>query len=149
MATTTFTGPITAGSVLDTTGTTPGTIDNTGGVTLAQTSSITQSATSAATTIVIPAGSTILEVFVGVTTIWSGAAATFTIGTTSANANELGGGTGAALGVSAVTPSTQAQTNLWFNVGTTDVILYVKSANAGAGVGYLTVQYLQGPNLIS
>lgn len=149
MATTTFTGPITAGSVLDTTGTTAGTIDNTGGVVLAQTSAVTQSATGAATTIVIPAGSTIVQASVGVTTIWSGAAATFTIGTTSANANEIAAGTGAALGVSSVAPTTQAQTLINFNVGTSDIIVYIKSANAGNGVGYLTVQYLQGPNNIS
>ena len=146
MGATNFTGPIYAGNVLNTTGTTPGTIDNTGSVLLSQSSPITQSATGTATLICIPAGSTIVDVYVGVTTVFSGVAATFTIGTTSSSSNELGGGTGASLGVSAVLPTTQAQTNLWFNVGTTDVVIYVKSTNAGSGVGYLNVQYVQGPN---
>ena len=82
------------------------------------------------------------------TTVWNGTATTFTIGTTAANANELANGSGANLGVSPVAPTTAAQTNAYFNVGATDVIVYIKSANAGTGVGYLTVQYLQGPNNI-
>ena len=56
MGTTTFTGPIKAGDVLDTTGTTAGTIKNVGFVAMVQTASITQadSATAVATGIVIP-----------------------------------------------------------------------------------------------
>ena len=55
MGTTTFTGPIKAGDVLDTTGTTPGLIKNVGFCVMAQTAPITQAgtATAASTGIVI------------------------------------------------------------------------------------------------
>ena len=145
MATTTFTGPVTAGSVLDTTGNTPGTIKNVGGVVLGQTAPVTQSASGVATSIVIPAGSTIQAIYLGATAAWNGTASTFTVGI-SATANELGSGTG---GVTPVATASVSGAALWLNVGATDVIVYIKSANAGAGVGFLTVQYLQGPNNIS
>ena len=48
MGTSTFTGPIKAGDVLDTTGTTPGTIKNVGSVVLVQTAGITQAGWAAA-----------------------------------------------------------------------------------------------------
>ena len=64
MGTVTFTGPIKAGDVLNTTGTTAGTIKNVGFVAMAQTASITQAgtATAYATSIVIPAYSHILNI---------------------------------------------------------------------------------------
>ena len=83
MGTVTFTGPIKAGDVLNTTGTTPGTIKNVGFVAMAQTAAITQAdtATAYATRIVIPAYSHILNIQFLTTVAWNGAAATISIGT--------------------------------------------------------------------
>lgn len=148
MGTTRFSGPITAGNVPDTTGTTPGTIANVGSVILGQIdTSVTQTATAQATNIVVPAGSTIVSVELFVTTAWTGAATTLSIGT-SATATELATAVaGGTIGRITVTPGTDAtRTNNWLNVGTTDVIVYLLSANAGSGVGQLVVRYIQGSN---
>ena len=81
MATTTFSGPIKAGTISNTTGTTLGdNIKNTGQVVMSQSVSITQSTTAAATGIVIPANSQILEATVFVTTAWD-TSSTLNIGT--------------------------------------------------------------------
>ena len=60
MGASTWTGPIRAGNVLNTTGTTVGTLKNVGYAELAQSKAIVQSATASATAIVIPANSTII-----------------------------------------------------------------------------------------
>jgi hypothetical protein len=149
MGTTTFTGPIKAGNVLDTTGTTPGTIKNVGFVAMAQTAPITQAgtATAYATPIVIPAYSHILNIQFLTTTGWDGAAATISIGT-SATSNELVVGQSlATIGQASAGPGTSAtRTALWSNVGPNDVVIYALSANTGAGVGDLVVRYLQAEN---
>ena len=108
MGTTTFTGPIKAGDVLNTTGSSVGQIANVGYVVMAQSSPVTQA--SGATSIVIPKNSQILSIDVMVTTVWDGAATTF-------------------------------------GVGTTDRKIAVTSTNTGAGVGVITVTYLQARNL--
>jgi hypothetical protein len=149
MGTSTFTGPIKAGDVLNTTGTTPGTIKNVGFVAMAQTYSFTQAdtTTATATTICIPANSHILNIQFLVTTAWNGAAATISVGT-SATSNELVSlqslGT---IGQTSAGPGTSAtRTALWSNVGTSDVVIYVLSTNTGAGVGDLVVRYIQAEN---
>ena len=83
MGTSTFTGPIKAGDVLDTTGTAAGSVKNVGFVMMAQTVSITQAGTAAAgaTTICIPANSHIVNIQVLATVAWSGAASTISLGT--------------------------------------------------------------------
>lgn len=110
MGTTTFTGPIKAGNVLNTTGTTPGTVKNVGFVEMAQSAAITQSATAAATAIVIPANSTITSIELFVTTAWSSATTTYTIAVgTSVTATELVAATNAnAIGRLTLTPGTDA-----------------------------------------
>lgn len=149
MGTTTFTGPIKAGDVLNTTGTTPGTIKNVGFVAMAQTVPVTQAgtATALATAIVIPAYSHILNIQFLVTTGWDGAASTISIGT-SATSNELVVGQSlATIGQVSAGPGTSAtRTALWSNVGPTDVVIYALSANTGAGVGDLIVRYIQAEN---
>ena len=88
MATTTFSGPIKAGTIANTTGTTVGTdMANVGYVVMAQSAAITQSTTAAASGIIIPAHSQILECTVYVTTAYDNSA-TLSIGTTSSS-NEL------------------------------------------------------------
>ena len=151
MATSTFTGPIKAGDVLNTTGTTAGTVKNVGFVEMAQFAAVTQSATAAATTIVIPANSLITSIDLFVTAAWTSATTTYTISVgTSATATELVAATNAnAIGRLALTPGTDAtRTGVWLNTGTTDDIIYVLSGalSATAGTGTLVVRYIQAAN---
>jgi hypothetical protein len=152
MSTTTFTGPIKAGDVLNTTGTTAGTIKNVGFVEMVQFAAVTQSATAAATTIVIPANSLITSIDLFVTAAWTSATTTYTISVgTSATATELVAATSAnAIGLLSLTPGTDAtRTGVWLNTGTTDDIIYVLSGalSATAGTGTLVVRYIQAANV--
>jgi hypothetical protein len=151
MGTTTFTGPIKAGNVLDTTGSTVGLIKNVGFVEMAQSAAIVQSATAAATTIVIPANSIVTSIELYVTTVWSSGTTTYTIAVgTSATATELVAATNAnAIGRLVLTPGTDAtRTGVWLNTGTTDDIIYVISGapSATPGAGTLVVRYMQAAN---
>lgn len=149
MGTTTFTGPIKAGDVLDTTGTTAGSVKNVGFVMMAQTVPVTQAgtATATATSICIPAYSHIVQVQLLNTVAWSGASSNISIGT-SATSNELVSAQSAgAIGLNPLTPGTDAtRAAKWSNVGANDVIIYALSANTGAGVGDLVVRYIQAEN---
>jgi len=151
MGMTTFTGPITAGDILNTSGTTLGTnIANVGYVQMAQTAAVTQSGGILSTTpIVIPANSQIISITLFVTAVWS-TTTTLGIGTT-ASATALttaGAVSGAALGFIAVTPGTAlTQINNWIDVGTTDVQLAI-STSTGTGTGWLNIEYIQNYNLI-
>jgi hypothetical protein len=152
MSTVTFTGPIKAGDVLNTTGTTAGSVKNVGFVEMAQFATVTQSATAAATTIVIPANSLITSIDLFVTAAWTSATTTYTISVgTSATATELVAATNAnAVGRLALTPGTDAtRTGAWLNTGTTDDIIYVLSGalSATAGTGTLVVRYIQAANV--
>ena len=149
MSVVTFTGPIKAGDVLNTTGTTAGTIKNVGFVMMAQTVAITQATTATAlgTAIVIPANSHIVNIQVLATVAWSGAATTISLGTSATSTELVSAGSLAAIGLAALTPGTDAtRTTKWSNVGTSDVIIYALSANTGAGVGDLVVRYIQAEN---
>jgi hypothetical protein len=149
MANTTFSGPIRAGNIYNTTGTTLGTdVANIGQVVMAQSSAITQA--SSATSIVIPANSQIVEINVWVATVWDGVATTFGVGTTvlATKFTAAGAVDGAAVGVLSVTPGTDAtRTAAFIDVGTTDVKIAVTSTNTGAGAGVITVRYVQANNL--
>jgi len=149
MSIVTFTGPIKAGDVLNTTGTTAGTIKNVGFAVMAQAVSITQAttATALATSIVIPANSHIVNIQVLATTAWTGAATTISIGTSATSTELVSAGSLSAIGLAALTPGTDAtRTTKWTNVGTSDVIIYALSANTGSGVGDLVVRYIQAEN---
>jgi len=149
MSIVTFTGPIKAGDVLNTTGTTAGTIKNVGFVVMAQTFPITQAgtATALATGIVIPANSHIVNMQLLVTTAWDGVASTFSLGTSATSTELVVAGAGGTIGLSALAPGANAtRTAKWTNVGTSDVIIYALSANTGAGVGDLVVRYIQAEN---
>jgi hypothetical protein len=144
MGTTTFTGPIKAGDVLNTTGSSVGSISNVGYVVMAQTWPVAQSSSS--TSIVIPAGSQILGIDLNVITAWDGAATTLGIGTTvSATALTAAAAVdGVAVGIVSASPGTNAtRAGNWANVGTADVKIVVTSTNTGAGEGFLTVTYIQ------
>ena len=149
MSITTFTGPIKAGNVLNTTGTTAGTIKNVGFVAMAQTASITQAgtATAYATSIVIPAYSHILNIQFLTTVAWNGAAATISIGTSATSTELVVAASLAAIGQSSAGPGTNAtRTALWTNTGATDIVIYALSANTGDGVGDIVVRYIQAEN---
>lgn len=150
MAQTTFSGPIKAGTISNTTGTTLGSnIANVGQVVMSQSASITQSTTAAESGIVIPANSQILEATVFVTTAYDNTA-TLSIGTT-ATSTELA----TAVAVSTVntiklaSQATITDADNWKDIGTTDVKIYTKSSatTADAGVAILTVTYVQNNNL--
>lgn len=144
MGKTTFTGPIRAGNILDTSGTTLGqNVKNVGSVMMVQHVAVTQAATATAqgTTIVLPANSHLLNIQLIAPTAWN---ANISIGT-SATATELVAATAAtAIGINALTPGTDpTRTALWDDTGTTDKRVFVLSASTGPGVGSLTVRYIQ------
>ena len=149
MGTTTFTGPIKAGNILNTSGSTLGqNVANVGYVVMAQSSAVTQA--SGATSIVIPANSQIVSINVMVTTPWDGVATTFGVGTTASATFFTAAGAldGAAIGPLTATPGTDAtRAGNWNDVGTTDRKIAVTSTNTGAGVGVITVRYVQANNL--
>ena len=83
MGKTTFTGPIKAGNILNTSGTTLGKdVKNVGSVELVQHYSLTQAGTATAlgTQIVLPANSHILNIQMLATAAWTGAATTASVG---------------------------------------------------------------------
>ena len=143
MATTTFSGPIKAGSIRE------GSSANTGFVVMAQSAAITQSTTAATSGIKIPANSQILEATVFVTTAFDNSA-TLSIGTSS-SPNELA----TAVAVSTVntiklaSQATITDADNWKDVGSSDVDIYVDSSatTADAGRAILTVTYIQNNNL--
>jgi hypothetical protein len=145
---TTFTGPIRAGDILNTSGTTLGRdVRNVGSVVMVQVVAVTQNGTTTAqgTSIVLPANSHILNIQLLATTAWT---ANISLGTT-ATATELVGATAAtAVGINALTPGVDpTRTALWDDTGTTDRRVFVLSAGGGAGVGTLTVRYIQAHDL--
>jgi len=156
MGATTFTGPVRAGNVLNTTGTTVGSIANVGYVVMSQSAPVAQETNVASaglykTNIVIPAGSQILSISVLKTTAWSGAADTINVGT-NATATQIAvaadNDLGASLGISAIIPGdSSARSLVWKDVGTSDVQIYTLSTNTGTGVGILTVTYVQARDL--
>ena len=156
MGTTTFTGPIKAGDVLNTTGTTVGNIANVGFVIMAQSAPVTQATNAGSaglykTNIVIPKNSQILTISILKTTAWSGAATTINVGT-SATATELAVAAdndfSTTVGLKTIIPGDDAtRTGKWVDVGTTDVRIWTKSTNTGAGVGVITVNYVQARDL--
>lgn len=150
MGKTTFTGPIRAGNILNTSGTTLGQdVKNVGSVMMAQTFPITQAGTATAlgTNIVLPANSHIVNIQMLNTVAWDGAATTLSVGET-ATATELVALTAMPVGLVGLNPGTDAtRAGNWDDTGTTDVRIFVKSANTGAGVGTLTVRYIQAQDL--
>jgi hypothetical protein len=149
MATTTFSGPIKAGTIKDTTGTTLGTdVKNTGQVVMAQSQAVTQA--DGTTNIVIPANSQIVAIELSVTAVWDGAASTAGIGWTGdatalTAAAAVAGGT---LGIISATAGADAtRVGNWADVGTTDRRILVTNTNTGAGTGFITVRYIQNNNL--
>ena len=151
MASTTFSGPIKAGTISNTTGTTLGDdVKNTGQVVMCQSVAVTQAATSTETDIVIPANSQIVAAELSVTAIWSGGASTTGLGFVG-NATALtaaGGVAGGTLGIISITAGANAtRVANYANVGSSDVRILLTNTNTGTGTGFLTVRYIQNNNL--
>jgi hypothetical protein len=151
MGKTTFSGPIRAGDIRNTTGTTLGTdVKNVGSVVMVQHFPITQAGTATAlgTDVVLPADSHILNMQMVVTAAWSGAATTFSVGNSATSTEYVSGAAGGTIGVIALTPGSDAtRTGNWDDTGTADKRVFVLSANTGTGTGTLTVRYIQAHDL--
>lgn len=152
MGVSTFSGPIRAGNIANTTGTTLGQdVRNVGFVVMSQTFPITQAGTTTAlaTPIVLPANSHILSIQVLQTAAWT-TTTTISVGT-SATANELVAAQDLAPGtslLSGLNPGTSAtRAAAWDDTGTTDRRIFVLSGGTGTGVGTLTVRYIQAHDL--
>jgi hypothetical protein len=151
MGKTTFTGPIRAGNILNTSGTTLGqNVKNVGSVVMVQTYPITQagSLTALATDIVLPANSHILNIQILATTAWA-STNTVSFGT-SATATELCAATAVIQGLNSFAPGADTtRTQNWDDIGTTDKRVWVLSSASGspAGVGTITVRYIQAHDL--
>ena len=152
MATTTFSGPIKAGTISNTTGTTVGTdIKNTGQVLMAQTAAVDLSSgaiAASALDIVIPANSQLVDIVFDSITAASGA--------TNISIGKVGGAATAYVNTFAIgttvglkRPTTEAGGALaWEDVGTSDVRFNVtNSAATTAGEIRVTIMYLQNNNL--
>ena len=150
MGTTTFSGPVKAGTISNTTGTTVGTdMKNVGFTLMSQSAAITQSTTAAASGIIIPANSQIVECYVYVTTAYDNSA-TLSIGTSSTSTELC---TAVAVSTANViklgSQATIADSDEWEDIGSTDVKIFTDSSatTSDAGVATLTVTYVQNNNL--
>ena len=143
MATTTFSGPIKAGSVRE------GASANLGFVKMSQSAAYTQSTTAASTGIIIPANSQITEITVYITTACDGGSQNLSVGTSSTSTELF---SALALGTSANvikfgSGGTVTDADAWADVGSSDVTIYVDTSAGSAGRGFITVDYIQNNNL--
>ena len=150
MATTTFSGPVKAGTIKNTTGTTVGTdVTNVGSVVMAQSAVIDIIGAASADQVVatIPANSQIIDVVLNVTTVNNdGGAATVSVGT-SADANAfIDAQNVKALATTRGTLDTEAT-----DVGSSDIQVLADFAAANGdgttGAATVTVMYIQNNNL--
>ncbi|MGYP000075711320 len=152
MATTTFSGPIKAGTISNTTGTTVGTnMKNTGQVVMAQTHAIDLSGgalAAVATDVIIPANSQLIDIVFDSITAASGA--------TNISIGQVGGAATAYVNVFGIgttvglkRPTTQAGGALaWEDIGPSDVQFNVtNSAATSGGEVRFTILYQQNINL--
>ena len=153
MANTTFSGPVKAGTIKDTTGSTVGTdVANVGSVVMTQAANVVFGDDGTTTTIAtLPANSQIIEIYVDVTTA-------FDAGTT--NTLDLGDGSTAdqfadALDVSSaarlLATSDVSQIHNLIDIGASDVQVVATYNQTGtaatAGAATVTVVYVQNNNL--
>jgi hypothetical protein len=143
MATTTFSGPIKAGSIRQ------GASANLGFVKMSQSAAYTQSTTAASTGIIIPANSQITEITIYITTACDGASQNLSVGTSSASTEIF---TALALGTAANvikfgSAGTITDADTWADVGSSDVTIFVDTSAGSAGRGFITVDYIQNNNL--
>lgn len=157
MGTTTFSGPVKAGTISNTTGTTLGEdVKNTGQVTMAQTFSTGTALADGAsaandTTVVIPANSQIVDIVIDCPTAMAGATAVLSVGdTVGGNATFINTfSITVASGAGRKYPTTEAGGALaWADIGTADKKLTWTTTGATTGGEIrVTVLYQQNINL--
>ena len=157
MATTTFAGPIKAGTIRNTTGTSLGSdVKNTGQVVMAQTFTTSDTLDSGAstantTTVVIPANSQIIDIVLDKVTVMAGATAVFSIGdTVGGNATFVNSySITVASGAGRAYPTEEAGGTLaWADIGSADLRLTWTTTGATTdGEVRVTVLYQQNNNL--
>ena len=153
MATTTFSGPIKAGTISNTTGTTAGTdIKNTGQVLMSQSFSFAYGTEGSATdtTVVIPANSQIVSIEVNVETAFNDSGSDLLeVGSSADTDLYVNDVSIAAIGKIAL--GTAALCANWKDIGTTDIVVgYIYNGannDADAGAATVTINYLQNNNL--
>lgn len=135
-------GPWLLGTVKDTTGTTAGTIRNTGTTIVCQNKTINYTDTAASTAFTIPAGSLITAIqIIQTTKFTSGTTGTVTV---LANGTAIAVGTISGAGSNTqitCVPTTDAQNVLLANIGTTDAIITYTTSTLTAGAGALVMAY--------
>ena len=153
MAQTTFSGPIKAGNIYNTTGSTLGTnVKNVGSVVMSQSADteLTHATTTAtALGIIIPAKSQIIGITLIIESLFtSSSTTTIAIGNSSSDATDICDNTNVTATALSVVMG-PAAVDVWTNTGTSDVELYgITVANsASAGSARVVVEYVQGNNL--
>ena len=140
-------GPWLLGTVNDTTGTTAGTIRNTGATAVAQFKTVAYGDTTANTTLaVLPAGASIQNVQYLITTAYTTTNPTLTIyvnGTAITAAITVASPAAGATGIASLAIAT-TNPALVANVGATDAIVSFTHANGGGttGAGVLSIAYI-------
>ena len=153
MATTTFSGPIKAGTISNTTGTTVGSnVKNVGQVLMSQSFSFAYSTEGSATdtTVVIPANSQIVRIDVNVETAFNDSGTDILeVGSSADTDLYVNDVSIAAIGKIAL--GTAALCANWKDIGTSDIrIAYIYNGandDASAGAATVTINYLQNNNL--
>ena len=153
MASTTFSGPIKAGTIANTTGTTVGTnVKNTGQVLMSQSFSFAYTTEGSATdtNVVIPANSQIVSIDVNVETAFNDSGADILEVGSSADTDLYVND----VSIAAVGPAALGTAGLcanWKDIGTSDIrIAYIYNGandDASAGAATVTINYLQNNNL--
>ena len=152
MATTTFSGPIKAGTIKNTTGTTVGTdMKNTGQVVMAQTHAIDLSGgaiSAEATSMIIPANSQLIDIVFDVITAASGST-DISVGQVGGSAIQYVNAYDIGTTAGRHYPTTEAGgAQVWEDIGTSDVRMNVtNSAGTSSGECRITVLYQQNINL--
>ena len=153
MANTTFSGPILASTIKNTTGTTVGTnMKNTGQVVMGQSFSVgyAEEGTATSTSVIIPANSQIVSVDVNVETAFNDSGADIleigSVADTDLYVNDVA--------VTAVGPAALGTAGLcanWKDIGSSDIrVAYIYNGandDATAGAATVTINYLQNNNL--
>ena len=153
MATTTFSGPIKAGTISNTTGTTVGTnVKNVGQVLMSQSFSFAYGTEGSATdtNVVIPANSQIVRIDVNVETAFNDSGNDLLEVGSSANTDLYVNDVSIAA-VGKIALGTAALCANWKDIGTSDIrIGYIYNGannDASAGAATVTISYLQNNNL--
>ena len=153
MAITNFSGPITAGNIRNTTGTTVGTdVKNTGQVLMSQSFSFTFATEGAATdtNVVIPANSQIVSVDVNVETAFNDSGADILEVGSSADTDLYVNDT-VISAVGSIAMGAAALCANWKDIGTSDIrigfIYNGQNQDATTGAATVTISYLQNNNL--